>query len=66
MSKKTFRVFAEVTTSCYLDVEAETEEEALAIGQDADGGEFTTQDDDGYWDVYSAVEISEIEARKGQ
>lgn len=37
---KTFRVWAKSIGFCYLDVEAENEEEAMRIARDADGGEY--------------------------
>lgn len=42
--KKTFRVYAKVVTYCYLDVEAENQEQAEEIAQDTDGGDFTTEE----------------------
>jgi len=56
MSK--FRVYAEVTTRCYIDVDAESEEQALAIGEDTDGGDFISEEDTGDWKVYQATKIS--------
>jgi hypothetical protein len=36
----TYRVYAKATTYFYLDVKAESETEALEIGERADGGDF--------------------------
>ena len=36
-----WRVWAECISDVYLDVEAETEEQALEIAEEADGGDFT-------------------------
>ena len=55
MKKQNYRVYAEVSTRCYLDVEASSEEEALQIGEDADGGDFISEEDTGDWSVYQAV-----------
>lgn len=43
--KKTYRVWAKVTSYCYLDVEASSEDEAFAIADDTDGGDFIPCDD---------------------
>lgn len=37
---KTYRVWAKCWHYCYLDVEAESPEEAAEIAADTDGGEF--------------------------
>ena len=42
-----WRVLAEQTSKCYLDIEAETEEEAWEIAEDTDFSEFT--EDDSTW-----------------
>jgi len=58
MAKKIkFRVYAEVTTRCYMDVEAKNADEALQMGKDADGGDFITEEDTGDWHVYQATKI---------
>lgn len=58
---KSFRVFASATTRCYLDVVAGSEAEAMQIGKDTDGGDFTTDDEwAGSWDVYQAFPIITI------
>lgn len=56
--KDTYRVYAEVSTRCYLDVEADSEDEALEIGKDADGGDFISEEEGGDWRVYQADKIS--------
>lgn len=56
MSKKTYRVWAACTSYCYLDVAADSEEEAMDIARDADGGDFMPAPD-GDWDVTEAVEL---------
>ena len=47
MAKK-FRVWAKCTSWCYLDVDADSEEDALEIGRETDGGEFIPTED-GDW-----------------
>ena len=60
MSKETYRVFAKITTFCYIDVEADSQLEALQVGYKTDGGDFTTEEgqDDGIWDIYDAKKLS--------
>ena len=50
---KTFRVWAECINDCYADIEAESEEEALEIAWEMDGGDFIT-DDSGDWRITNA------------
>ena len=56
--KKKFRVFAEMTAISYLDVEAETEEEAREIAEETDGGAFTPTED-GDWEITGCREMEE-------
>lgn len=53
----TYRVYAKMTTELYLDVEANSEEEAMDIAEETDGGDFTEVDSyfSGSWDVTHAV-----------
>jgi hypothetical protein len=53
-----FRVFAEISNRCYIDVEARTEDEARAKAEDIDGGEFIYDEDSGDWDIIKATKIS--------
>lgn len=53
MSKKTYRVLATMETDLYLDVEANSKEEAIEIAESTDGGEFI-EDGGGSWNVYDA------------
>ncbi len=48
---KTFRIWAKITSYAYLDVEAETEADAIKIAEEADGGEFNTCED-GDWEIF--------------
>lgn len=54
--KKTYRVWAECISYCYLDVEAESEEEAKDIADEADGGDFMPTPD-GEWHITEAIEM---------
>lgn len=46
MAEKTFRVRAEVITYCYLDVKAESIEQANEIASKTDGGDFTSENEE--------------------
>ena len=50
-----YRVWAEMTTDCYLDVEAETPEDAKEIAKETDGGKFTSTES-GDWRITDAIE----------
>lgn len=54
-----YRVWAEMITDCYVEVEAESEEEAMNIAEDIDGGDFITDDSygSGDWRITHADEI---------
>ena len=45
-----YRVWAKMTTYCYIDVEAEDEDAALEFAEDADGGDFINSDE-GDWEI---------------
>ena len=49
-----YRVWAECISDVYLDVEAESEEEALEIAAETDGGDFIDSGT-GDWDLGSAI-----------
>ena len=55
--KKMYRVWAEMVTDCYLDVEAKSEEEALNIAAETDGGDLISDDGwgSGDWRITNAV-----------
>ena len=58
MSK--FRVWAKMTSYAYIDIEADTKEEAEKIAEDTDGGEFISGDD-GDWEILTDTEeIQEV------
>ncbi len=53
-----YRVWAKMSTYCYLDVQAGSEAEAERIALDADGGDFITGDD-GDWEILDNTEALE-------
>lgn len=58
---KTYRVRAKMTTYCYIDVEAESADDARSKAEDIDGGEFIT-DDDPYSGGFEIERADELEA----
>lgn len=62
MSKKTYRVLAEVTTMCYLDIEAKDKDDALDYARyAADGGDFVSKSSGGGFEVLGEQYITEVE-----
>ena len=53
-----YRVWAEMTTYCYIDVEAQNEDEAYNIAKGIDGGEFITSND-GHWEILTNPDLIE-------
>ncbi len=53
-----YRVYAKMTTICYLDVEAENEDHAKEIAGETDGGEFISTDE-GSWEIEPNVKLIE-------
>lgn len=51
----TYRVWAKSISYCYADIKAESEEEALKIADEMDGGEFIACPD-GDWETLPDVE----------
>lgn len=45
-----YRVFAKMVSYCYVDIEAESKEEAEMVAEDIDGGEFEIPSD-GSWEI---------------
>ena len=45
-----YRVFAKMVSYCYVDVEAESKEEAEMVAEDIDCGEFEIPHD-GSWEI---------------
>lgn len=52
--KAIFRVQAKATTYAYLDIEADSEDEAMEIANSTDGGDFITDDNQGNWEIIFA------------
>ena len=61
IEKRVFRVWAKMTQECYLDVMAESAEQAYDIGRNKDGGEFLLDEDmfAGSWEVLHDPEVLE-------
>lgn len=55
-----YRVWAKMTSYCYLDVEAASVEDALAFAEDADGGDFIEDPVSGDWEILTD-EVEELE-----
>ena len=58
---KTYRVYARYTSYCYIDVEAESEDNAYEKASEIDSGEFVTDDEKNYyygsWNLYDCEEL---------
>ncbi len=52
-----YRVWAQSISDVYLDVEAESEEEAYEIASEADGGEFIEDPTGGDWIMGDVMKI---------
>lgn len=62
-----YRVFAEVTSRVYLDVEAESPEVAWNIANETDGGEFIDSDDgDFIMGDLSEIQLVDDEEEEGE
>ena len=60
---KTYRVTASYMTYCYVEVEAESEDEAIDLAGEIDGGDFTSDScADGGWEIESAYLIEPVTA----
>ena len=58
---KTYRVWAKSTKWFYLDVEAESEEQAYAIAEDADDEEFEETVDNFRLEIDYSDKLEEVE-----
>lgn len=60
MAKKMYRVLATMETDLYLDVEADSREEAMEIGENTDGGDFIEFQGpgSGSWNIYDALVLT--------
>ena len=56
-----YRVWAKMTSYSYVDVEADSESEAMSMAEEIDGGEFIGDDDplSGDWEICRADEREE-------
>lgn len=55
---KKFRVRALATSVCYLEVEADDEDDAYRQGKDADGGIFVEEESEGSWEVTDVTDLT--------
>jgi len=55
---KKFRIRALATSVCYLEVEAEDEDDAYRQGKDADGGIFAEEESEGSWEVTGVEDLT--------
>jgi len=55
-----YRVWAKMTSYCYLDVEADSVEDALNYAENADGGDFIEDPASGDWEMLDD-EVEELE-----
>jgi len=56
-----YKVPATMYTHLYLEVSAESEEEAWAIAKETDGAEFISEDGSGEWELGEPAQIEDIE-----
>jgi hypothetical protein len=52
-----YKVYASYISFCYIDVEADSEEQAYEIAENTDGGDFK-QTELGDWRIDRVVEVS--------
>lgn len=62
--KKKYRVLCTMEVDLYLDVEAESREEAMEIAESTDGGDFIQDGMGGDWNIYDAYELTEKDNEK--
>lgn len=55
-----YRVYAKMKTGLHIDIEAESEEEAMEIADETDGGDFIESPFDCSWEITHAVPITDI------
>ena len=48
---KTYRVWAKITSYAYIDIEAESAQEAEFMAENTDGGDFIPSENDGDWEI---------------
>ena len=54
-----YRVWAVMETDCYLDVEADSIEDAMDVAYDTDGGDFITSDS-GDWRILPEEYVEQL------
>ena len=47
----TYRVWAEMSVLCHLDVEADSEDEALDLAEDTDGFDWEQDESTAFWEI---------------
>jgi len=57
---KKYKVPATMYTYLYLEVSAESADEALAIARETDGAEFISEDGSGEWELGEPAQIEDI------
>jgi len=55
---KKYRIHASYTVYCSLEVDAENADEAREMAQEADGGDFDS-DEHGDWNIDDVIELEE-------
>jgi hypothetical protein len=55
---KKYRIHASYTVYCSLEVDAENADEAREMAQEADGGDFDS-DEHGDWNIDNVIELEE-------
>jgi len=58
-----YRIKAVMTSVCYLDIEAEDENDAYRKAKDADGGLFAEEESEGDWEITDVDEIKPTPTR---
>lgn len=61
---KKYRIWAKSVSFPYLDVVANSYEEAREIAEDTDGGEFEPNEQSGDWEITDVIEIDDEEEQK--
>ena len=56
---KKYRIHASYTVYCSLEVDAENADEAREMAQEADGGDFDS-DEHGDWNIDDVIELEEV------
>ena len=54
-----YRAYATMTTKLYLDIEADSEDEAWEIAEGRDGGAYMEMENAGDWSIDKVEEVKE-------